>query len=396
MKSKIDGKPVTVGIVGSGYAAYLHLNAYRKVSGVPVKIKAIADVIEEKARKMAQDYGIEYALSDYRKILDDEGIDVIDICTPPFLHARMINEAIRAGKHVICEKPLTGYFGVEGDPEPIGRMVSKRKMYEHVLKEVEELRRVVESSDRLFMYAENYVYAPTIQKVAEIVEKKRGKILFMKGEESLAGSSSPVAGYWDKTGGGSLIRIGCHPLTGILWLKRREAVARGEEVWVKRVTCDVGLATSALKEGEKSFIRARPFDVEDVATLTMTFSDGTKALVIASDVVLGGTKNYVEVYTNDSAMICRLTPPGCMDAYFLDDKGLEGVTIAEMLPTYIGWQHVFICDDVLRGYVGEIQDFMECIFYRRKPLSDLDLACETIKVIYAAYCSAEEGKSIEL
>lgn len=391
-----DIKPVTVGIVGSGYASYLHLNGYKRVSGVDVKIKSIADIVEEKAKRMAESYGIEKVFNDYRWILDDKEVDIVDICTPPFLHSIMVKEAIEAGKHVICEKPLTGYFGREGDLEPVGKNVSKKLMYEYVLKEIDSLKKVVESSDRLFMYAENYVYAPTIQKAAEIVRKKRSKILFMKGEESLAGSSSPVAGYWSKTGGGSLIRIGCHPLSGILWLKECEARARGESVRVIRVSCDVGVATSSIKEGEKSYIRAKPYDVEDIATLTLTFSDGTKALIIAADTVLGGTNNYVEVYTNDSSLICRLTPPGCMDAYFLDEAGLEDVAIAEMLPTYIGWQRVFICDEILRGYVGELQDFVECVRYSRKPLSDFNLAYETIKIIYAAYWSAEEGRAIEL
>ncbi|KUK13919.1 MAG: Gfo/Idh/MocA family oxidoreductase [Synergistetes bacterium] len=390
------GKPVTIGIVGSGYASQLHLNGYRKVSGVPVRIKAIADIVEDKARRMAEIYGIENVFSDYRRILDDEEIDVVDICTPPFLHPVMVRESLEAGKHVICEKPLTGYFGREGDKEPIGINVSKKEMYEYVLKEIDDLKKVVEKSDRLFMYAENYIYAPTIQKAAEIIEKKRSKILFMKGEESLAGSSSPVAGYWNKIGGGSLIRIGCHPLSGILWLKRREADARKEDIRVKKISCDVGIATSAIREGDRSYIRTKPCDVEDVAVLTLTFSDETKALIIAADTVLGGTNNYVEVYTNDSALICRITPPGCMDAYFLDERGLEDVVLAEMLPTYIGWQHVFVCDEILRGYAGELQDFVECVCYGRKPLSDFDLAYETIKIIYAGYWSAEEGRAIKL
>lgn len=388
-------KPITIGIVGSGYAAQLHLNGYKRVSGVPIKVKAIADIMEDKAKKVAESYGIEQIFKDYRKMLDDKEIDILDICTPPFLHSLMIKEAFEAGKHVICEKPLTGYFGREGDEEPIGKTVSKREMYEYVLREIDGLREVVEGSDKLFMYAENYIYTPTIQKVAEIIEKKKSKVLFIKGEESLAGSSSPVAGYWSKTGGGSLIRIGCHPLSGILWLKKREAEARKEKIEVKSITCDIGVATSAVKEKDKNYIRAKPYDVEDIAILTLTFSDGTKALIIAADVVLGGTNNYIEVYTNESTFICRITPPGCMDAYFLDEKGLEDVTIAEMLPTYIGWQHVFICDEILRGYTGELQDFVECVWYGRKPLSDFNLAYETIKIIYAAYWSAEEKKTIE-
>jgi len=388
--------PVTVGIAGSGYASYLHCKGYERVGKIPVRLKTVCDVDEAKATETANKFSIEQTCKDYREMLEDEEIDVIDICTPPFLHVPIIKDALQAGKHVICEKPLTGYFGRPADPQPIGKKVPKALMYERVLEEIEELKAVVEGSDRLFMYAENYVYAPTLQRSAKIIQEKKSKLLFMKGEESLSGSSSPVAGRWDKTGGGSLIRVGIHPLSGILWLKSVEAKARNEDIAVKKVSCDAGRATDVLSDVERGYIKARPYDVEDIATLTVTFSDGTKALIIASDTVLGGTVNYVELYAHDASLLCRITPPGNMDTYFLDEKGLENVEIAEMLPTYIGWQHVFVSDEVLRGYVGEMQDFIECVAYGRRPLSSFDLAFETVKVIYAAYQSAEEGRAVEI
>ncbi len=126
----------------------------------------------------------------------------------------MTMEALAAGKHVICEKPLTGYFGAPGDETPIGDRVPKSVMYDKVLGDIRNLGKVVAESNRLFMYAENYVYSPNILKAAEIIRARKSRILFMKGEESLKGSSSPVAGRWDKTGGGSLIRVGCHPIGG--------------------------------------------------------------------------------------------------------------------------------------------------------------------------------------
>lgn len=79
------------------------------------------------------------------------------------------------------------------------------------------LKEVVDSTDKKFLYAENFVYATPVQKAAEIIRAKKSKVLFMKGEESLKGSSSPVAGKWNKTGGGILVRTGTHPLTGMLW-----------------------------------------------------------------------------------------------------------------------------------------------------------------------------------
>jgi len=390
-------KTINIALIGSGYGGFLHANGYSKVCKVPVKIKTVVDAYDlEKAEKFAKTYGIENVTANIEDVLNDPEIDIIDIVTPPASHVDITIKALKAGKHVICEKPLTGYFGEEGDEKPIGKKVPKAKMYKKVIEQIEELKKIVESSDKLFMYAENFVYCPSIIKSAEIIRSKKSKILFMKGEESLRGSSSPVAGHWDKTGGGSLIRIGCHPLTGILWLKQVEAAARNEEIRVVSVTADMGNTSTNLTEYEKRHLTGKPYDVEEFANVTLTFSDNTKAVIIASDNVLGGTKNYIEIYANDGALMNNITPANNLQAYFLDQEGIENVQFSEMLPEKTGWNNLFVCDEILRGYVYEMQDFVECVAYGRKPVSDFNLAYEAIKTIYAAYQSAEEGRKIEL
>lgn len=390
-------KTINIALIGSGYGGVLHANGYRKVSKVPVKIKTVVDAYDlEKAQKLANNYGIENVSRNIEDILNDPEIDIVDICTPPMSHVDITMRALKAGKHVICEKPLTGYFGEEDDEKPIGIKVSKAKMYKKVIEQIEELKKVVDKSDKLFMYAENYVYCPAVTKAAEIIRNKKSKILFMKGEESLRGSSSPVAGQWDKTGGGSLIRIGSHPLTGILWLKQVEAAARNEKIDVVSVTADMGNTSSNLTQYEKRHLTSKAYDVEEFANVTLTFSDNTKAIVIASDNVLGGTKNYIEIYANDGTLMCNITPADNLKAYFLDQEGLENVEFSEMLPEKTGWNNIFVCDEILRGYVYELQDFVESVAYGRKPVSGFDLAYEAIKVIYAAYQSASEGRKIEL
>ena len=385
---------ICVGMVGSGYAAHLHGNGYEKISRIQVRLKTICDIDPVRAEAVRDRYGFETICTDYHEMLNDPEIDVIDIVTPPVLHPDIAADALKAGKHVICEKPLTGYFGEKGEAN-VGLKVPKSKMYQEVLKSMEELKQVIASTDRKFLYAENYVYATPVQKEAEILRAKKSKILFLKGEESVKGSTSPLAGKWNGTGGGSLTRVGCHPLTGILWLKQQEAQARGEEITIRSITADVGKATGCLTEEEHRHIVAHPEDVEDVGTISITYSDGTKALIIASDVVLGGTKNYIEIYSNDSAMTCNITPTNLLETYFLDEQGIEEFDLAEMLPSKLGWNHAFVSDEVIRGYTGELQDFMETIAWDREPSSSFDLAYETVKVLYAAYQSAEEGRRID-
>ena len=389
-----ETKTVVVGTLGAGYAARLHGNGSKKVSGVRVRLKTICDLNTDLARQVQEEFGYEQITADFQEMLADPEIDVIDIVTPPFAHIPMAIQALRAGKHVICEKPLTGYFGKKGE-ENVGKTTPKAFMYQEVLRSMDELKAVVEETGKKFMYAENFVYATPIQRSAQLVRAKKSKILFLQGFVGLKGSSSPVAGLWNKTGGGQLVRNGTHPLSGMLWLKQQEAQARGETITVKSVSADVGTTTACLTEHEHRHISARPQDVEDYAAVTVTFSDGTKCLTIASDTVLGGTQNTVDVFCNDSALRCQITPPDLLNTYFLDEDGLEDIVLGEMLPSKLGWNGAFVSDEVIRGYMGELQDFMESVASDREPASGFDLAYETAKIMYAAYQSAEEGRRID-
>jgi predicted dehydrogenase len=389
-------KKITIALIGGGFAANFHANAYSKVSGVQVRIKTLVDIDLEKANMLAAKWHIENVTDDYAAVLADSEIDAVDIVLPPHLHLPFAFRALKAGKHVICEKPLTGYFGDEGDVAPIGKTVPKSKMYKTLLEEINNAREIIQNSGKLFLYAENYIYTPNIVRAGEIARKKGSKILYMKGEESNIGSTSPVAGQWDKTGGGSLIRMGCHPISGMLWLKQQEAIGRGETITVKSVIADMGCVSAGLNEYDRRHLTIHPVDVEDFSTVTITFSDGTKAVAMANDNTLGGVRNYIEVYSNDGAMNCLITPADNMSTYFLDEDGLDGVYISEMLPQKRGWNKVFISEETLRGYLNEFQDFAECIADGHQPQSGIDIAYDTIKVIYAAYLSAEEGRRVDL
>lgn len=389
-------KKVTIGLIGTGFISHHHCKSLKSVVGYDVRLKTAADVDAGRAREVAGKYGFESFTANYRDILSDPEIDTVDICAPPFLHKTMIIDAMNAGKHIICEKPLTGYFGGAGDPLPIGDRVPKRAMFEAVLRELDELDEAVRRSGRLFMYAENYIYSPNVLKAAELLRAKKSRILYMRGEETLRGSSSPLSGMWDKTGGGSLIRVGTHPLSGLLWLKSAEAAARGVRLDAVSVIADTGRVTPGLSERERRHLLIRPVNVEDIATVSITFSDGSKAVVTAADVCLGCVRNEIELFTNDGCIRCRITPSDNMETYYLDEEGLEDVYLQEMLPSKTGWVKPFVSEQIQRGYIGEMQDFIECVSTGREPLSGYALARETTKILYAAYLSGEEGRRVDL
>ena len=386
---------VRVGLVGCGFAAELHMHGYRRVYGVDAEVTAVAargDHVVDFAKR----HRIRTTHRDFRALLADDAIDVVDICTPPALHAGMILEAVQAGKHVICEKPFTGYFGRDGDKTPIGKHVPKSRMYERVIEEMEKTCAAVRASGRLFMYAEDWIYAPAVEKTVEILAATRDKILFMKADESHSGSHAAHAAQWAMTGGGSLIRMGCHPLSTVLYLKQVEARARGERISVSSVTADVGHVAACLLPHERRYIKANPVDVEDWGTLTLSFSDGTKGTIFSGDMILGGVRNLVETYTSGGALFANITPNNHMTSYLTDEEKLEGVYITEKVDRKAGWQFVCLEEEWTRGYLQEIQDFMECVAFGREPRADLNLAYETTKVVYAGYRSAEEGRRIAL
>ncbi|WP_066068098.1 Gfo/Idh/MocA family protein [Neobacillus soli] len=386
-------KKVNVGIVGSGFIAAIHIDSYKKVFGIDVCLKAVAST-NKMVQSFADKYGIEKIYTRFDQLLEDTEIDVVDICTPAHFHEDMIIRALEAGKHVICEKPMTGFYGT-GDAN-IGHTVSKKEMYHDVMKRMDKLREVAEQSGKLFMYAENWVYAPSITKCAEIIKARKSKVLLLKGEESHSGSHAAHAALWAHTGGGALIRQGCHPLSAVLYLKQVEAQARNEEIHIESIVAEVGNITNHLSEQDRGVIAARPVDVEDWANVSITFSDGTKAAVMAGDMIVGGVRNLVEVFTPDSAHICNMTPNNHALSYFANERNLEDIFISEKVETKQGWQFVSPMEEYVRGYVDEFQDFMECIAFGRNPKSDFNLAYDSTKAIYAAYWSAAEGKRIYL
>ena len=97
------GKTIKVGVIGCGRIAnHAHLPSYK--NNPDAEILYCCDLIEEKAQKAAETYGGK-AITDYKIILNDPEIDAISICTPNYCHASITMEALRAGKHVLCEKP---------------------------------------------------------------------------------------------------------------------------------------------------------------------------------------------------------------------------------------------------------------------------------------------------
>ncbi len=389
---------VRLAMVGSQFAAHLHLNNYGKLRGSKLEIVAIASPTEENASRTAKEFQIPSVYTDYRKLLERKDIDVVDLCVPTHLHEEMIVEAAEAGKHVICEKPLTGYFGREVEEEEIGFRVPRAVMLRGAMESCSRVRKAIEKNHVQFFYAEDWVYAPSVAKIKRIAKVSGGTILDIRAEESHSGSHAEYARKWKTSGGGALLRLGCHPIGAVLHLKCYEGQIRdGRPIRPRSITGEVGQHTriASFQKEPRKWIKTSWVDVEDWSAIIITFVDESKATVIASDGVLGGTRNNLQVYFSNAVAFGNINPNNAVEVYAPDPGILEDEYIAEKLETKAGWNFASPDEDWMRGYPQELEDFVDCIIKEREPVSGLDLAEDTLKVVYSGYVSAEKGERVK-
>jgi predicted dehydrogenase len=96
--------PLNVAVIGCGVVAPLHVESFQRLPDV--EVAWACDVVEDKARAMAERYAIPHIAADYHEVLADPELDGVSICTPHAAHAPIAQDALAAGKHVLCEKPL--------------------------------------------------------------------------------------------------------------------------------------------------------------------------------------------------------------------------------------------------------------------------------------------------
>jgi predicted dehydrogenase len=190
-------KKVKVAIIGcGGIANGKHLPSLSKLD--TVELVAFCDIIVERAQKAADQYGAEGAkvYENYKELLKDGSIDVIHVCTPNDAHADISIDAMEAGKHVMCEKPMA--------------------------KTAEDARRMLEASKRTgkkLTIGYNNRFRPDSQHMKKI-SKELGEVYFAKAH-AIRRRAVPTWGVFldeEKQGGGPLIDIGTHALDLALWM----------------------------------------------------------------------------------------------------------------------------------------------------------------------------------
>lgn len=389
---------VNIGLVGAGFAANIHARGYLRSCNDCARLFAVAAVPSEQAVDLAARYGIDNVYESYEALLACSDVDVVDLCVPNNLHAPFAVAAAEAGKHIICEKPLTGYFGGQGAAEPVGN-TPKSLMLTEALKTAQGMVQAARDCRVKLMYAENWLYAPPVQKALRLVQASRGSVLEIRAQECHSGSHAPYAKEWRYAGGGSLMRLGAHPLGTALYVKRQEGLLRdGQPIRLKSVSAEVGDITHAAASRAKAedWIVSDWHDVENWAAVVLTFEDGTHALISATDTALGGMVDTLDIHLSNARISCDMGHSSLIRAFAPDPTIFGDEYLAEKLETKAGWSFPSVDEEWLLGYPQELRDFVEAVRFDRAPLSDDLLGLDVVRAIYAAYQSAEEGRRVDL
>jgi predicted dehydrogenase len=141
-------KPIRTAIFGTGFMGRVHLEAVRRVESV--EAAAIAGRNPEATRRLGSGFPVPLLTTDYREVLRDPAIDAVHICTPNAQHFSMAKEALLAGKHVLCEKPLTTTVAESEELAALARKQGVRNCVCHNLRYypmVQQMRRLREAGE---------------------------------------------------------------------------------------------------------------------------------------------------------------------------------------------------------------------------------------------------------
>lgn len=394
-------KKVGIGMIGAGFLAATRARCYAGVSGYQAEIVAVAARSESSAASYQARYNVPKMFTDYHQLLALPEVDVVDLCVPNHLHRPMTEAAAAAGKHVICTKPLTAYVGQDlpntADDAEISA-VPRQKMLEIVVADAQAMVTAVTQANVQLMYGENWIYAPSITRAAGLIATSKGTILEMRGGECHNGSHSPYSKIWRYTGGGALLRLGAHPIGAMLYLKQQEGLLRqGRPIRPVAVSAEMGDLSRipAVTAEQTSWIVKGWQDVENWATVIITFDDGARAVVYASDTVLGGMESKLEIFLSNSHFKCNLSPNNLLQAYTPHADILGDAYIMEKVDTAAGWSTPIPDEDWSSGQLAMCQDFVAAVAEGRAAKSDGRLGVDVMRVIYAAYLAASSGQRVE-
>lgn len=346
---------VRVGIVGVGYMGKAHALCYQQ--DPLAEVTMVSARRAERAQSLADQLGCRWT-TDWKELIADPDVDVVDICAPNHLHLPIALAAIEHRKPFLIEKPLA--------------------------RSVEEARVIVEAQEAAGLtavYGENLRYAPAYVKAKEIIDQGGiGDVIMLRINEIHNGPFHSDW-FWDagKTGGGALIDMGIHGLYMAEWLA-------GDQV--EHVYGEMGV----LKWHDKCLNGA-----EDTAFAVLRFRNGAMAEVVNSWAASGGIDVRIEIYGTKGTIYVDVSRNVGLRVYSEPGYGPRLEVEAAERPhasSTIGWSTPVPDEWQVHGHLPEVRHFLDCVRGQAEPLTTLRSGWRTLTLVEALYRSAKEGRRV--
>ncbi|MCA1903963.1 MAG: Gfo/Idh/MocA family oxidoreductase [Cyanobacteria bacterium KgW148] len=313
-----------VGVIGTGFGKQVHIPGIQNSDGL--QVVAVYDRDLDKAQKVATEFNIPFASDRFDAILAQESVQIVTIATPPFLHFEMAKAALRSGKHIILEKPVT---------------MNAQEAIE--LYHLAQAQNLVVAVDFEFRYVPQWRY---FRSLLPRVGKKR----LVQIEWLVQGRANPER-QWNwysqkQLGGGALGALGSHVFDYVSWLFGG----------IKRLCANLSTAISQRPDGAGNL---QVVDTDDTCQIMAELVDGTPVTIVISTVAYHGRGHWLTVYGDDGTLVLgsgnlQDYVHGFEVHYAPSGKALEFLATPETFPQTFR-------DGRLAPFIALCQDFRQTI-----------------------------------
>lgn len=298
-----------IGLVGSGFMGKAHVFGFASASRVfdlpfEIELRSLADVTLPQAEAAAKAFGFARATDNWRDLIEDPEIDVVDITAPNALHKQIALAAVAAGKHVYCEKPLA----------PLAA-------------EAREMAEAAEAAGVRTQVGFNYLCNPMLRLAREIIAAgELGEIRGYRGmhcEDYMMDAAAPASFRHDRAGGGALADLGSHALATAEYLCGP----------IARVMGDCVTMIPSRPDGQGG---SRSIPVDDIGRAFLRFESGASGSVEGNWIATGRKMQHdFEVYGSRGALAFSQENFNVLHYYSAEDApGRQGFRRIEAAPDH--------------------------------------------------------------
>lgn len=338
-----------VAIVGTGGISPMHIEGYLSFSE-DVKIVSLCDIYPEKAENIAEKFNLDVTIyDDHEKMLANEEIDLVSICTPPFVHAEIAINAMRAGAHALVEKPMAAS-----------------------LKECQDMNRVSEETGKVLSIISQNRFTNAMWKLKEMLDQKViGKVLHTQVDSFWWRGHSYYdlwwRGTWEKEGGGCTLNHAVHHLDIFKWLN-------GMPDEITAVMSNVAHDNA---------------EVEDISIAIGKYKQGGLA-TLTSSVVHHGEEQQL-IFQGEHA---RISAPFKVHASLGRENGFPEENNEKKEEIKLLYNSLE--DLAHEGHTGQINNVIQALLGNEELVVDGVQGMETLELIMAIYASSQSGQKVTL